>query len=115
MLAAHGAKKISAYVTHGIFPNRSWERFQHDNGGRNPFEMDNYDLDRSFYLPSQLFQNSQLPLVKVFWFSFTVGPSEGLSFFWITDSCPLTVMEVKNKRPFEILSLASSIAVALQI
>lgn len=33
MLAAHGAKKISAYVTHGIFPKRSWERFDHDNGG----------------------------------------------------------------------------------
>lgn len=33
VLAAHGATKISAYVTHGIFPNRSWERFEHDNGG----------------------------------------------------------------------------------
>lgn len=35
VLAKHGATKISAYVTHGIFPNRSWERFQHDNGGMN--------------------------------------------------------------------------------
>lgn len=34
VLAAHGASKISAYVTHGIFPNRSWTRFQHDNGGK---------------------------------------------------------------------------------
>ena len=33
VLAAHGAAKISAYVTHGIFPNRSWQRFKHDNGG----------------------------------------------------------------------------------
>lgn len=32
VLAAQGAKKISAYVTHGVFPERSWERFQHDNG-----------------------------------------------------------------------------------
>ncbi|KAL4336137.1 hypothetical protein GQ457_07G017260 [Hibiscus cannabinus] len=32
-LAANGAAKISAYVTHGIFPNRSWQRFEHDNGG----------------------------------------------------------------------------------
>uniref|UniRef100_A0A1D1XSN5 ribose-phosphate diphosphokinase n=1 Tax=Anthurium amnicola TaxID=1678845 RepID=A0A1D1XSN5_9ARAE len=76
VLAAHGAKKVSAYVTHGIFPNRSWERFQHDNG---------------------------------------VGPENGLSFFWITDSCPLTVKEVKNRRPFEVLSLSGSIAAALQI
>ncbi|OMO80082.1 hypothetical protein COLO4_24247 [Corchorus olitorius] len=75
-LAANGAAKISAYVTHGIFPNRSWQRFEHDNGGR---------------------------------------PEKGLTYFWITDSCPLTVKEVKSIPPFEILSLAGSIASALQI
>ncbi|XP_016465474.1 ribose-phosphate pyrophosphokinase 4 isoform X2 [Nicotiana tabacum] len=31
VLAAHGASKVSAYVTHGIFPKRSWERFLHKN------------------------------------------------------------------------------------
>ncbi|XP_008784968.1 ribose-phosphate pyrophosphokinase 4 isoform X1 [Phoenix dactylifera] len=58
VLAAHGAAKVSAYVTHGIFPNRSWERFQYDNG---------------------------------------VGPENGLSNFWITDSCPLTVKEPRYR------------------
>lgn len=76
VLAAHGAAKVSAYVTHGIFPNRSWERFKSDTAGR---------------------------------------PEEGLSYFWITDSCPLTVKEVKNRPPFEVISLAGSIAAALQI
>ncbi|XAR48096.1 Ribose-phosphate diphosphokinase [Bertholletia excelsa] len=76
LLAKHGAAKISAYVTHGIFPNKSWARFKHDNGGR---------------------------------------PEDGLAYFWITDSCPLTVKEVKNRAPFEVLSLAGSIAAALQI
>ncbi|KAF9604064.1 hypothetical protein IFM89_001939 [Coptis chinensis] len=76
VLAAHGATKISAYVTHGIFPNRSWERFQHDNGG---------------------------------------SPQDGLTYFWITDSCPLTVKQVRNRKPFEVLSLASSIEAAVQI
>ncbi|KAJ7943690.1 ribose-phosphate pyrophosphokinase 4 [Quillaja saponaria] len=76
VLAAHGAAKISAYVTHGIFPARSWERFEHDNGG---------------------------------------NPEKGFTYFWITDSCPLTVTEVTNKRPFEVLSLAGSIAASLQI
>ena len=33
ILAAHGAAKVSAYVTHGIFPNRSWERFKPDTKG----------------------------------------------------------------------------------
>ncbi|XP_022776145.1 ribose-phosphate pyrophosphokinase 4-like isoform X2 [Durio zibethinus] len=76
VLAANGAAKISAYVTHGIFPNRSWQRFEHDNGGH---------------------------------------PETGLTYFWITDSCPQTVKEVMGKPPFEILSLAGSIAAALQI
>ncbi|KAI3970445.1 hypothetical protein MKX01_024092 [Papaver californicum] len=69
-------QKISAYVTHGIFPNRSWERFEPDIGG---------------------------------------SPENGMTYFWVTDSCPLTVREVKNRRPFQILSLASSIAASLQI
>lgn len=43
------------------------------------------------------------------------GPGHGLSHFWITDSCPLTVNAVKDRQPFEILSLAGPIASALQI
>lgn len=76
VLAKHGATKVSAYVTHGIFPNRSWERFEHDTKG---------------------------------------CPENGLTYFWITDSCPLTVKEVKKKQPFEVLSLASLIAATLHI
>ncbi|XP_065852311.1 ribose-phosphate pyrophosphokinase 4 [Euphorbia lathyris] len=76
VLAAHGAAKVSAYVTHGVFPKRSWERFTHksDETSENAF-----------------------------------------AYFWITDSCPLTVEAIANKSPFEILSLAGSIADALQI
>ncbi|KAL3501147.1 hypothetical protein ACH5RR_035596 [Cinchona calisaya] len=76
VLAKHGASQISAYVTHGIFPNRSWERFDHDKGG---------------------------------------NPETGMTYFWITDSCPQTVKEVKNRSPFEVLSLAAVIAASLLI
>ncbi|KAL8532701.1 hypothetical protein ACS0TY_009059 [Phlomoides rotata] len=76
VLAKHGAAKVSAYVTHGIFPNKSWERFKHDKGG---------------------------------------NPGTGMTYFWITDSCPETVKQVKNKAPFEVLSLAAAIASAIQI
>nr|GMD19510.1 ribose-phosphate pyrophosphokinase 4-like [Ipomoea batatas] len=76
VLAKHGAQKISAYVTHGIFPNKSWQRFEHDKGG---------------------------------------NPGNGMAYFWITDSCPSTVRAVKGKQPFEVLSLAASIAADLQI
>ncbi|XP_068642118.1 ribose-phosphate pyrophosphokinase 3, mitochondrial-like [Aristolochia californica] len=76
VLADQGAATISANVTHGIFPNMSWEKFEHDKEG---------------------------------------NPVNGLTYFWITDSCPLTVSQVQNEPPFEILSLASSVATALQI
>ncbi|VVB03171.1 unnamed protein product [Arabis nemorensis] len=75
VLAAHGAAKVSAYVTHGVFPKSSWERFTHKNNG----------LEEAF------------------------------AYFWITDSCPQTVKAIGNKAPFEVLSLAGSIADALQI
>ncbi|CAN1351809.1 Ribose-phosphate pyrophosphokinase 4 [Linum perenne] len=76
VLAAHGAAKVSAYVTHGVFPKRSWERFTHKNNGLEKAPFDH---------------------------------------FWITDSCPGTVKAVAEKAPFEVLSLAGSIASALQI
>lgn len=74
VLAAHGAAKVSAYVTHGVFPKSSWERFTHHADGS----------DKAF------------------------------SYFWITDSCPLTVKAIANRPPFEVLSLAGTIADALQ-
>lgn len=74
VLLAHGAAKVSAYTTHGVFPKRSWEKFLHK-------------------------ENSE----------------QGFAYFWITDSCPLTVKEVMGKSPFEVLSLAGSIAAALHI
>eukprot|EP00250_Pteridium_aquilinum_P033910 c6627_g1_i2 orf=65-1345(+) len=74
VLLAHGAAKVSAYATHGVFPNRSWEKFLCKEDGQ-----------------------------------------QGFAYFWITDSCPLTVKEVIGRAPFEVLSLAGSIAAALHI
>lgn len=46
----------------------------------------------------------------------TLGnPETGMTYFWITDSCPETVNQVKHKPPFEVISLAAAIASALQI
>lgn len=74
VLTAHGASKVSAYVTHAVFPKQSWERFLHTK-----------DAEKAF------------------------------SYFWVTDSCAPTVKAIANKAPFEVLSLAGSIADALQI
>ncbi|XP_047314458.1 ribose-phosphate pyrophosphokinase 3, mitochondrial-like [Impatiens glandulifera] len=32
VLAKHGSARVSTYVTHGFFPNRSFERFEPNNG-----------------------------------------------------------------------------------
>ncbi|XP_026405251.1 ribose-phosphate pyrophosphokinase 4-like isoform X2 [Papaver somniferum] len=76
VLAAHGATKVSAFVTHGVFPKRSWERFTSCN---------------------------------------EKGSERAFSYFWITDSCSHTVKAIGDRAPFEVLSLAGSIADALQI
>ncbi|KAK3155086.1 hypothetical protein QOZ80_2BG0198660 [Eleusine coracana subsp. coracana] len=76
VLAAHGASKVSAYVTHAVFPKQSYERFLTSN---------------------------------------SAGPGDQFAYFWITDSCPHTVKAIAQQPPFEVLSLAGSIADALQI
>ena len=69
-----GAAAVSAYVTHGVFPNESHKRFSSLSGTKDGFEN-----------------------------------------FWITDSCPQTVCAVKGVAPFQIISLAGTIAAALHI
>lgn len=75
VLKAHGARAVSAYVTHAVFPKESWKQFLAPEDGQ----------ERAF------------------------------AHFWITDSCPTTVQLVEGKQPFEVLSLASHIAAALQV
>ncbi|MFS7993702.1 putative ribose-phosphate diphosphokinase [Helianthus anomalus] len=41
--------------------------------------------------------------------------NEAFAYFWFTDSCSPTVKNIENKAPFEVLSLAGSIAGTLQI
>lgn len=43
------------------------------------------------------------------------GAAGGFRYFWLTDSCPQTVDAVKDRKPFEVLTLAGPIADALQI
>uniref|UniRef100_A0A7S0YMS6 ribose-phosphate diphosphokinase n=1 Tax=Polytomella parva TaxID=51329 RepID=A0A7S0YMS6_9CHLO len=78
LLASLGARHVSAFVTHGVFPNNSWSKFKPDLG------------DGS-------------------------GVADGFKYFWLTDSCSNTVRDVRDRAPFEILSLAAPIASALQI
>lgn len=81
VLSSMGASKVSAYTTHGVFPQRSWERFAHTKAAENGDST----------------------------------PEDTFAHFWITDSCPRTVAEVRGRAPFEILTLAAPIQAALQI
>lgn len=54
-------------------------------------------------------------LIPIYLLTFSGSPENGMTYFWITDSCPRTVKEVKDRKPFEVLSLAAPIAAALQI
>jgi ribose-phosphate pyrophosphokinase len=58
-----GARAVSAYVTHGVFPAESWRKFT----------------------------------------------AAGFTHFWVTDSCPRTAARLKDRPPFEILSLADAL------
>ncbi len=39
----------------------------------------------------------------------------GFRYFWLSDSCPQTTEAVRDRQPFEVLTLAGPIAAALQI
>lgn len=76
-LSHHRPLSVSAFVTHGVFPNASWKKFKADLGEG-------------------------------------ASSSHGFRYFWISDSCP-AAKDVDGHAPFEVLSLATSIANALQI
>lgn len=68
------------------------------------------------FLQSSLF----IYLYVLFWFPIHCqchleNSERAFAYFWITDSCPRTVKAIANEAPFEVLSLAGSIADALQI
>ena len=85
LLTVTGAAAVSAFATHGVFPNGSYKRFLADEGSGGASG------------------------------SGGSGGLTAFRYFWITDSCPATAAAVAGVRPFEVLSLAAPIAATLQI
>lgn len=56
VLAAHGAAKVSAYVTHGVFPKGSWERFTLKNGGNYLYSLNHIISSTSVFLLHIIFR-----------------------------------------------------------
>jgi len=91
LLSSIGAKRVSAYATHGVFPNESWKRF----------------------LPTSSEEASTVPAKRAH--DGAASASCNFAYFWITDSVPHVASAVRGVEPFEVLSLAESIANAIQI
>jgi hypothetical protein len=100
VLASHGASKVSAYVTHAVFPKQSYENFMASNSGNWPFIH---------------ISNFPIFLLVAYYVLVAAGPGDQFAYFWITDSCSHTIKAIGQRPPFEVLSLAGSIADALQI
>lgn len=130
LLATQGAAHVSAYVTHGVFPNESWRRFEGEsgNGAADGFRCAQGvarlaglgwagSVQQPGSLAAALNHQCASPTHSPFHAPLTdsmLHPPRR-SFFWITDSCPRTVTAVTDRAPFEVLSLAQPIAAALQI
>ncbi|CAL4885002.1 unnamed protein product [Urochloa decumbens] len=104
VLASHGAAKVSAYVTHAVFPKQSYERFMASDSSKWQF------MQLGIFL---VLQHADFLLLIILFLA--AGPGDQFAYFWITDSCPHTVKAIGQRPPFEVLSLAGSIADALQI
>ena len=110
VLLDHGARKVSAYTTHGVFPNKSWGKFLHKGGSARKHIRKNvkpWDPDHFWNLMDDWRQKSFVIMLFVLFYFIADNNDGGFSYFWIKD--------VKGKAPFEILSLAGSIAAALQV
>ena len=123
LLALTGASAVSAYATHGVFPQRSFEKFTapqqqggEGRGGGNaaaaasgaggepsssssPGGNGNGNSDSDAAAAAAL-ASAAAPFFK---------------YFWISDSCPETAAAVRGVKPFEVLSLADAIAATLRI
>lgn len=127
---------VSAFVTHGVFPNFSWMKFKPDNGGAltcciawqlhrglEHLICHAWILDAALTVQQGQHARSKAHTVLAArptlcsspLFLLSGGAADGFRYFWMSDSCPQTVRDITGKAPFEVLSLAAPIASALQI
>eukprot|EP00386_Alphamonas_edax_P007918 GDKI01026178.1.p1 GENE.GDKI01026178.1~~GDKI01026178.1.p1 ORF type:complete len:363 (-),score=116.91 GDKI01026178.1:232-1320(-) len=89
-----GARHVSAYVTHGVFPQDSWKRFLWESP---EVIRGSFDATPSHTNPPPMkpeTSNSHPPLFRN---------------FYITNSCPQMAKIVQGHAPFKVLTLAPSL------
>lgn len=101
LLAGAGAARVSAFVTHAVFPRDSWQKFVTPRAGQEPAPAAAAPAAGSSSGPEA---------------AATEGtPAEGFQHFFITDSFPGSAEKLQGVQPFEVISLAGAVAAALQI
>lgn len=114
LLALTGASAVSAYATHGVFPQRSFEKFTApaadavvaSSSGAPTTTTTNSDVGNGAGASS-----SSSPSAS----ALASAAAPFFKYFWISDSCPETAAAVRGVKPFEVLSLADAIAATLRI
>lgn len=99
-LLANGAKAVSAYVTHAIFPKESYRKFfVHD------------EAEASAAVPAAASASAAAPPsgAPVLGRAKSLCESNAFRHFWVTDSNPNVSNKLRGKKPFEVLSIAKNI------
>lgn len=115
LLALTGAEAVSAYATHGVFPQRSFEKFTAPapKGGVRDGGAGSTGGEPSSSSASAGGGNDTDGASTAAALAAAAAPF--FKYFWISDSCPETAAAVRGVEPFEVLSLADAIAATLRI
>ena len=121
LLALTGASAVSAYATHGVFPQRSFEKFTAPRGaaardgaaaaGGAGGEPSSSSASSPASASAGGNDNNDASTAA----ALAAAAAPFFMYFWISDSCPETAAAVRGVEPFEVLSLADAIAATLRI
>lgn len=113
LLALTGASAVSAYATHGVFPQRSFEKFTAPSSSGRVGSAGSASAGATGGPgePSPSGASDAASTAA----ALAAAAAPFFKYFWISDSCPETAAAVRGVKPFEVLSLADAIAATLRI
>lgn len=111
LLALTGASAVSAYATHGVFPQRSFEKFTAPSNGEPRGAGGEPSSSGAAPAANGNGTNDDASTAA----ALAAAAAPFFKYFWISDSCPETAAAVRGVKPFEVLSLADAIAATLRI
>lgn len=113
LLALTGATAVSAYATHGVFPQRSFEKFTSPRSAVEDAKASSSGTAAAS--DASAAGGNGAGDASAAAAALTAAAAPFFKYFWISDSCPETAAAVRGVKPFEVLSLADAIAATLRI